>query len=169
MIKPQRPRPTEYDISAETAINWVHHEKPAFLRETVARMRPAENDYYTPSIQAGADIYCFALTNVPHNMPRRCRVWFLLKDTDVQDGVNIRNAPENTHGLDRMVDPDSIEAGKPSKPARPKRISRSAKRHIKRRHAHHRRAKTYFDNHARWPKGFRQKLKSWLGLRYANN
>lgn len=164
--KPTKPK-FEYDLSTERDIYWVHHERPAFLRETVAKMAPSEHDYYPPAMQAHADLYAFALVNTPHNMPRRCRAWFLLKDTDISDGLDIKNAPENLQASDRLIDPDSIEAGKHTKPARPKRVSRSAERFIKKRRAYHANAKAFFENKARWPKTRFQKLKRLLGMRYA--
>jgi hypothetical protein len=166
MIPQKRPK-FEYDLGTERDIYWRHFERPAFLRETVAKLAPQEHDYYPPSITSNTDIYAWALVNSPHNVPRRCRVWYLLTNTDIPDGLDIKNAPENLQASDRLIDPDSIIAGTHTKPARPKRVSRSAKRFIKKRRTYHANAKAFFENKARWPKTRWQKLKRLLGMRYA--
>jgi hypothetical protein len=88
----------------------------------------------------------------PHDVQRTTRCWLTLNN--VRDGdIDVRRAAENTYANDRLVDPRSIEAGKPSKIAKPIRADRHAKRLLKERRAY---SKT------RW-----QKLKRWLGFNYA--
>ena len=156
---------TAYDLATERDIYWVHPgARPAYLRECVGHLPPTEHDYYKPSIQPHADLWAYALVDTPHNMPRKCRCWFLL--SNVKDGLDIRKAAENAYASDRLVDPRSIEAGKPSKPATPRSADRHAKRILKKRRVYHARKARFFDNGGRWPKPtLWQRIKALFGAK----
>ncbi len=142
-----------YDYADEREVYWLYPGcRPAYLREYVATLPASENEYIRPATMPGAQLFAYTIPKSAHNMPgRKSRYWFLL--TDVADGIDIRKAPQNSYLSDRLVDPSSIKAGEPSRPAVVARPCRHARRIINDRRKFHGRKPT------RW-----QRIKAFVGI-----